>query len=385
MGSAILVLHLAALFACFNGISTAPRQGSMRLACPGLKCLPEAGHRGSWWGRRRSCTRATGSDLLLAASGLTRLRGGCTDASGVETGSPGEADVAEDGDDDGAAEVLAEGGEHADPARPEEDAKAEVSREPEVEKTEGQAKFHFKKGEVFYNKAQVVNRDLSVLVISAFVETRQKEMQEERERKMRNREAAAAAAEVIGNPDTVDGPAGEGESVDAAAGGGSVKVVDQDPIEGEGHANATSTRANAVDAPPGREEGATRESGDGLGKPRGVRILDALSATGLRAIRYTLEVSLQASFPLTPSVSLPLHPSALSLLLFLHPSIHPSIHPFHPQSIHPPIYPSTHLSFSRSKSLPRSLPPSLPPSLSPSISSSHDITASAQYLLPDAL
>lgn len=339
----VLLLYLAVSFACCDGILTSVCPGRVRLACPGLNFLSEVEDRGGGLGRIRVHTRAAGSDLLLAASGLTRLRGGCTDASRTETELPGEADISEGDGDDGTAKVPSEGGEQQDQARPV-DAKMEAPREPEVEKTEGLAKFHFRKGEVFYNKAQVVNRDLSVLVISAFIEARQREVQEERERRMRNREAAAAAAEVIGEPDPTNGSVREGDSGETAAGGGTSTMLDQDQpaAQRQGHADAASTLG---DPPSGKEEGSAGGGGDEPAKPRGVRILDALSATGLRAIRYTLEVGRRAHLPsLPPSFSLPLSTSTCKSFIpcsnppprnFPHschvlPSSPPSLAPFLP-------------------------------------------------------
>jgi len=54
---------------------------------------------------------------------------------------------------------------------------------------EGLAKVQFRKGEVFYNPVQAVNRDLSVLVLQDFVQTRRAELEEAR----RKRELAAEA------------------------------------------------------------------------------------------------------------------------------------------------------------------------------------------------
>lgn len=52
------------------------------------------------------------------------------------------------------------------------------------ELTEGLARAIYRKGEVFYNNAQVVNRDLSVLVLRYFVQQRRKELKEKKPSKI---------------------------------------------------------------------------------------------------------------------------------------------------------------------------------------------------------
>jgi len=47
-----------------------------------------------------------------------------------------------------------------------------IQNETLTTKHEGLVEFGFEKGKVFYNKAMVVNRDLSVLMLRIFVETR---------------------------------------------------------------------------------------------------------------------------------------------------------------------------------------------------------------------
>ena len=49
---------------------------------------------------------------------------------------------------------------------------------------EGLAKVKFRKGEVFYNPVQVVNRDLSVLMLRDFVQVRRRERENARAERM---------------------------------------------------------------------------------------------------------------------------------------------------------------------------------------------------------
>ena len=107
-----------------------------------------------------------------------------------------------------------------------------------VEVKEGQATLYFasQKG-VFYNPPQIPNRDLSVLALRRFVEIRQEEALAKRAK-----QAASAAARQA-----------------AGTAGAS--------------AEAPSAAPAAADAPP-----------------PGLRVLDGLSASGLRAMRYIKEV-----------------------------------------------------------------------------------------------
>ena len=113
-----------------------------------------------------------------------------------------------------------------------------------VEVKEGQATLYFasQKG-VFYNPPQIPNRDLSVLALRRFVEIRQEEVLVKRAKQAANA-AARQKAE----------PTGTASAAEPAAG-------------------APGAPAAAADAPP-----------------PGLRVLDALSASGLRAMRYMKEV-----------------------------------------------------------------------------------------------
>lgn len=113
----------------------------------------------------------------------------------------------------------------------------------------------FKEGEVFYNKAQVFNRDLSVAVLNAYAESRKADW-DARTAQRRARRAAAAAERL------------------AAASSAAPSVASGD--------------------------GAPAESKDGAGGDEeipfpGISILEALSATGLRSVRYAHEVRLVSS------------------------------------------------------------------------------------------
>eukprot|EP00850_Spirogloea_muscicola_P011482 SM000071S21106 [mRNA] locus=s71:391555:399694:+ [translate_table: standard] len=133
---------------------------------------------------------------------------------------------------------------------------------------EGRARILQHGNDVFYNKAQIVNRDISVAVLRAFEAQRRREVVAERERKRLARLAQAAAASSAA-PKAADGDALPGDCAEGAA-----------PADACAEAPRSETGATA-----GTSNSETR---DGGGAP--LRVLEALAASGLRAIRYALEV-----------------------------------------------------------------------------------------------
>ncbi|KAI5799615.1 N2,N2-dimethylguanosine tRNA methyltransferase-domain-containing protein [Pyronema domesticum] len=117
-------------------------------------------------------------------------------------------------------------------------------------------------GEVFYNPIQQFNRDLSVLAIKTFADIWGEEKSKKGRKKMRGEKEGKAAA------------------TDAAE----VKPTEE-------ATEMPDAPTVAADAPAGAAEALTTEAGDKPAKktPK-FAILDALSATGLRALRYTLEL-----------------------------------------------------------------------------------------------
>jgi tRNA (guanine26-N2/guanine27-N2)-dimethyltransferase len=132
----------------------------------------------------------------------------------------------------------------------------------EVSVAEGKATLYFasKKG-VFYNPAQIPNRDLSVLALQEFAEMWASEptkRKPERGRSLRNGPAVSESDAPVSAADEAAAPGAS--SVRAASGSG-----DAQPEDGPS--------AGPVAAPR-----------------LGLRVVDALSASGLRAMRYSLEV-----------------------------------------------------------------------------------------------
>ncbi|EOD10381.1 putative N2,N2-dimethylguanosine tRNA methyltransferase, partial [Emiliania huxleyi CCMP1516] len=134
----------------------------------------------------------------------------------------------------------------------------------EVQVKEGQATLYFasKKG-VFYNPPQIPNRDLSVLALQQFSEmwaSQPSKPAADRHRTLRQGSAPA--------------PADAGAPEAAAA--------QEPPAPAAGEASETATAEAPTSLPASASKPAAR---------RGLRVLDALSASGLRTIRYAKEVS----------------------------------------------------------------------------------------------
>lgn len=160
---------------------------------------------------------------------------------------------------------------------------------------------------VFYNPIQQFNRDLSVLAIKAFGEERveNKRAKIERANKARNAKKLGKRKRGKDEPEEKDSSRkagklehnGEANSTKPEANG---SADTQEEIDAQ--LNASDGNAKEV---TGAEEGAENKDGNGdrprndtvESKPPPFTILDALSATGLRAVRYAHEI------PFTTSVT----------------------------------------------------------------------------------
>ncbi|CAI5461577.1 unnamed protein product [Closterium sp. Yama58-4] len=151
---------------------------------------------------------------------------------------------------------------------------------------EGAAEILVQGNDVFYNKAQVVNRDLSVCVLRAFVAVRREE---------ENQRAAAAAAGVKGRA-LLKHPNADLAAKSAAAAAAKLRGGEKGggAEKGEG-----GEKGGSADKGEGGENG---EAGDGEGEQKEqqqqakvaevkpLRILEGLAASGLRSIRYAKEI-----------------------------------------------------------------------------------------------
>lgn len=129
--------------------------------------------------------------------------------------------------------------------------------------SEGQATVLYKKGEVFYNEVQIKNRDLSVLVLNEYA----KQLGHEADEQFRRRTANVSWRKLPTTKQTW-GP----EFAKDAATIDNVKAIARDEA------------AKAA----GKEQ---REITTERGELTGMRILEGLSATGLRSIRYAKEIT----------------------------------------------------------------------------------------------
>ena len=144
---------------------------------------------------------------------------------------------------------------------------------------EGKARIPYTVDEgVFYNKVQVFNRDLSILCITTFVKKRQQEWMAQREEREKRRRKQK------------EGEASKQRQEKA-------KAERDEKMEAEDSTTNADTTANSTSSSSGNHslDITSPSSHDSSTSPpvppfAGIRILEALSATGLRSIRYWLEI-----------------------------------------------------------------------------------------------
>ena len=149
---------------------------------------------------------------------------------------------------------------------------------------EGQASILQRANDVFFNPVQVINRDMSIAVLKYFIQQRQEELASG---KLKLRRRAKG-----GVPTAPAGGEGTSAAADAAAGGtGATGLgVPEEAAAGVG-AVSDSTAAAAGETGAG-EAAAAAAAAAAEEQPgsSGVRILEGLAASGLRAIRYAIEI-----------------------------------------------------------------------------------------------
>jgi tRNA (guanine26-N2/guanine27-N2)-dimethyltransferase len=143
---------------------------------------------------------------------------------------------------------------------------------------EGQASILFpKKNQVFYNPVQEFNRDLSCAVIQKFVHIRRREREAKAQAKLTRQSApdtaAAAAAAASASAAVAD---------DTKMATSTESSDDEADVDADADADADADGDADVDADGGAAAGSDGEEG--------ITILEALSATGLRAVRYFKEI-----------------------------------------------------------------------------------------------
>ncbi|KAF8010144.1 hypothetical protein BT93_J0945 [Corymbia citriodora subsp. variegata] len=126
------------------------------------------------------------------------------------------------------------------------------------------------KNEVFYNKTQVNNRDLSIAVLRTFIEKRQLEHEAFLTRRTKSAEKVLEK-----NSESVSGSAPNEMPMDDIECNGEREMLDETPQE-----EPCSVRKDIPES----------TNGKGKRELKPPRVLEALSASGLRALRYAREV-----------------------------------------------------------------------------------------------
>ncbi|KAK4417567.1 putative tRNA (guanine(26)-N(2))-dimethyltransferase 2 [Sesamum alatum] len=124
------------------------------------------------------------------------------------------------------------------------------------------------KNEVFYNKTQVNNRDMSIAVLRTFISKRQQEHEAKLSKKMK------AGPKVSGEP------VAEPEALTDT-------VMHDEKSNGECEVSQEIPQDESCSV---SEEPAAHQEGKGRGELKPPVVLEALSASGLRALRYAREV-----------------------------------------------------------------------------------------------
>ena len=133
---------------------------------------------------------------------------------------------------------------------------------------------------VFYNPVQVQNRDLSTLMITLFAERRAKRFAVNLKKKQLNRQ---------NNKQKAKKNTGDGD----AAGGSGTKLSQQQIKEQLEEYEKTLSGRQLLEEEERKIQDGRRATADGdgdAGDRKGITILDALAASGLRSIRYWKEI-----------------------------------------------------------------------------------------------
>ncbi|KAJ6707540.1 TRNA (GUANINE(26)-N(2))-DIMETHYLTRANSFERASE 1-RELATED [Salix viminalis] len=127
------------------------------------------------------------------------------------------------------------------------------------------------KNQVFFNKAQVNNRDLSIAVLRTFISKRQEEHGAMLSKRKKSAEKASEK--------DASGPAVEEASTESA--------LDNEKSNGECEVHEEISQDEPCSV---SEEPVKNSEGNHRGELKPPRVLEALSASGLRALRYAREV-----------------------------------------------------------------------------------------------
>ncbi|GME75562.1 unnamed protein product [Ambrosiozyma monospora] len=154
------------------------------------------------------------------------------------------------------------------------------------ELVEGSAKILFPKSKVFYNPVQQYNRDLSSLAIRAFSEL----LVEEKQAKKRNKQPQSNRP----NKKQIDQATESTTTTTTTTTSGTNTTTTSNTAEktGEKESETTEQSSEANNTSTSGTEEQVEESSSSPSQEPFLNILEALSATGLRAIRYGKEIPL---------------------------------------------------------------------------------------------
>jgi tRNA (guanine26-N2/guanine27-N2)-dimethyltransferase len=152
---------------------------------------------------------------------------------------------------------------------------------------------------VFYNKVQVLNRDLSIKMITLFARQRLRERvvgnpngnrAARRQAKVAAKQAASAAAEGEAGAAAAGDKEAAPETVAAAAAAAEPAAAVAVGDVGASRSSSAGAGAAAAGGVAGMSSAELDAKLRAEASTSGIRILDALAATGLRSIRYYKEV-----------------------------------------------------------------------------------------------
>lgn len=148
---------------------------------------------------------------------------------------------------------------------------------------EGEADILLHGNDVFYNKAQVVNRDMSIAVLRVFAAKRQEEHEESLLKKAsRKKDSKSANGKVNGHDQEQGASVAEGDITNSVPSSTEAKAEDS-PLESEENSEISPSVQT-------QESVAPVESAEESKIAKPLRVLEALAASGLRALRYAKEV-----------------------------------------------------------------------------------------------
>lgn len=150
------------------------------------------------------------------------------------------------------------------------------------------------KNEVFYNKTQVNNRDISIAVLRTFISKRKQE--HEAKLSKRTKAGQKVLEKDASKPDVEEKliDSSKDDKVlekDASEPGVEEKLIDSSKDDEKSNGECEMVEKASQDDPCSiSEESVKATEGKGRGELKPTRVLEALSASGLRALRYAREV-----------------------------------------------------------------------------------------------